>query len=1008
MLGLTRRIIIFAAVDGLVLQPSPPRNHPPTTQQAIKIDYKGNISPLLKDRRDEATAPASLEVHGIVGIPPSRAIGLLKIASSSFLISISRREQVAQIRGKPIYVITDVALIPLSSQADANKAITQARESLQKRLRAEGAGEELESDTSDDESVTYADTATQEDSLPSTPPPEEDIQATTANKRERRSSIAEDVVVKKGAYGRFADRWFSKKGWSTEGRRKLGMSSEEDLNHQQVPRSSSAAGPLDDGAADNDAPEKSEAVEAGTSGGKDADQSLKEIKEAVEDPSQDVVTSMMPKIVRTTRLYFSSRSFFYSYDYDISHSIGKQSTGHSSLPLFKLFDPLYFWNQHVIQPFIEAGQHSYVLPVLQGFVGQRAFSVDVSPDTEQSAVVDAASKSEDVIAAQNDATEPAESNSKPSVEEEQGRKDFLLTLISRRSVKRAGLRYLRRGVDDKGNVANSVETEQILSAPSWSSSDKIFSFTQYRGSIPLFFSQTPFSFKPMPTLHGSQETNTLAFRQHFSNLASRYGGIACASLVDKHGTEAKIGSAYEQHANLLNDNGGVDGKGTRITFHWFDFHAVCRGMKFENVSQLMDILGPTLSSFGWTVTQHDQLLQRQSGILRTNCMDCLDRTNVVQSACARHALEQQLATLHIAIDLQHDPSTSWFNTLWADNGDAISKQYAGTAALKGDFTRTRKRNIGGALTDFGLTLSRYYNNIVNDYFAQAVIDYLLGKATDQVFAEFEADMMSRDHAIDIRKVRQAAIDRSAEICVEEADEDLVGGWTLSCPAKANSLRATPFEECVLLLTERALYFVRFDWTTEKVREFERVDLGRVERLVKGVYVTSTLAKRHVDEKRNVGFVVSFEVGEGDEGVRVNTRSLGNERKEGEEEDGPGKGDDDEQQDRDTRSEEKAEQKATEMEKRFLAFKALPPRSSVASVQGEDNEPKSEMEMVTMVCEEIKRVADGARKAATGATAHDGEDGLEIEERDIISVAEAKKRTGYLEQIGYSMKKLVWG
>lgn len=79
MLGLTRRIIIFAAVDGLVLQPSPPRNHPPTTQQAIKIDYKGNISPLLKDRRDEATAPASLEVHGIVGIPPSRAIGFCAI-----------------------------------------------------------------------------------------------------------------------------------------------------------------------------------------------------------------------------------------------------------------------------------------------------------------------------------------------------------------------------------------------------------------------------------------------------------------------------------------------------------------------------------------------------------------------------------------------------------------------------------------------------------------------------------------------------------------------------------------------------------------------------------------------------------------------------------------------------------------------------------------------------------------------------------------------------------------
>ena len=70
MPGLVRKLLIFAAIDGLVLQPAPPRNHPPTTQQAIKIDYKGNIFPLLKDRRDEATAPVSLEAHGIVGRPP--------------------------------------------------------------------------------------------------------------------------------------------------------------------------------------------------------------------------------------------------------------------------------------------------------------------------------------------------------------------------------------------------------------------------------------------------------------------------------------------------------------------------------------------------------------------------------------------------------------------------------------------------------------------------------------------------------------------------------------------------------------------------------------------------------------------------------------------------------------------------------------------------------------------------------------------------------------------------
>lgn len=32
---------------------------------------------------------------------------------------------------------------------------------------------------------------------------------------------------------------------------------------------------------------------------------------------------------------------------------------------------------------------------------------------------------------------------------------------------------------------------------------------------------------------------------------------------------------------------------------------------------------------------------------------------------------------------------------WANNGDQISKLYAGTSALKGDFTRTGKRDLHG-------------------------------------------------------------------------------------------------------------------------------------------------------------------------------------------------------------------------------------------------------------------------------------------------------------------------
>jgi hypothetical protein len=635
-------------------------------------------------------------------------------------------------------------------------------------------------------------------------------------------------------------------------------------------------------------------------------------------------------------------------------------------------------------------------------VGQRPFTIKLDDPQSNSATIDPSATPDDIQLQswhekqKKEADADSDTHTDTPPPESASGKDFLLTLISRRSTKRAGLRYLRRGTDDDGCTANSVETEQILSNPSWSTStDKIYSYTQFRGSIPLFFSQSPYSLKPQVSTWGTFETNARAFKRHFAELSSRYGDVYAASLIDKHGTESKIGELYERHAKALNEDGGLDGKGKQLGFQWFDFHNECRGMHFENVSRLMTTLEPFATSTGWTVISNDQITHKQSGVLRTNCMDCLDRTNVTQSACARTALEAQLAAGSYNIDLQNDPSTSWFNTLWADNGDNISRQYAGTAALKGDFTRTRKRQITGALTDFGLTLTRYYNNIVNDYFTQALIDYLLGRATDTIFAEFEADMKSSDYFIDMRKVRQQAIDRSAGIVIEDKDEDLIHGWTLSVPTAVNQVKTATFEEAVLLLTDKALYFCRLDWGTEKVREFERIQLENVQGLMRGVYVTSTLAQRHMDTDKNVGFVIRYKAESSGGLVRRNTRAL------------------------DSGADEQREQDAKKQQKpadtgRFLAFKALPPRSNISSSDAPET-PDNEVELVKGVCEEIARVANKAQgKWNVPDTAQEGLDyegqhrQLAVEEKDIISLADAKKTTGYLEQIEYSLKKLVWG
>ncbi|KAJ6160523.1 hypothetical protein N7470_003919 [Penicillium chermesinum] len=429
---------------------------------------------------------------------------------------------------------------------------------------------------------------------------------------------------------------------------------------------------------------------------------------------------------------------------------------------------------------------------------------------------------------------------------------------------------MRRGVDDEGNTANTVETEQILSVPDWDPSHNVYSYLQVRGSIPLYFSQSPYAFKPIPNMHQSAEMNQLAFGRHFREMSRRYGKIQAVSLIDKHGGELKVGEQYQRYTEFLNKNGGIDG--VPLNLEWFDFHGECRGMKFENVSRLVDRLKDTLNDFGYTSVKDATIIRKQTGIVRTNCMDCLDRTGVAQCAFGQWALEHQLREEGINLDFGGDSSTQWFNILWADNGDAISKQYSSTGALKGDYTRTRKRDYRGALNDLGLTLTRYYNNIVNDYFSQACIDYLLGNVSEAVFDEFSMALQTTDPGISVQKIRQNAIDTSCKIVISSPSEEFLGGWTMLTPRQPNTLRTLPFEESVLLLTDAAVYNCRFDWETDKVRSFERIDLRSIVHIQYGTYVTSILTDSQSDESRNVGLVIVYRDGD-DNALRVNTRTL---------------------------------------------------------------------------------------------------------------------------------------
>lgn len=263
---------------------------------------------------------------------------MLKVATSYFLISISDREQVAQIRGKPIYKITDVALIPLSSQADADKAIAATRDHLKRRSRAPG----LEDEDTDSESEEGAPSVTDSLVEDSSSSPSEVKDSVTGQKggAQQKTSVAEDVIQRKGVYGRFADKWFSRKGWSADNRRLQGLSSEENLAAKNVPQN------VDSGVPKTEEQPKSESKpDAIPTEDKDISEpvSPEAIPKALSGEKDAATVALLPKILQTTKMYFSSGNFFFSYDYDISHGIAQQQPS-SSVALFKQFDPLVSLN----------------------------------------------------------------------------------------------------------------------------------------------------------------------------------------------------------------------------------------------------------------------------------------------------------------------------------------------------------------------------------------------------------------------------------------------------------------------------------------------------------------------------------------------------------------------------------------------------------------------------------------------------------------------------------------
>ncbi|XP_067931514.1 phosphatidylinositol-3-phosphatase SAC1-like isoform X2 [Watersipora subatra] len=372
-----------------------------------------------------------------------------------------------------------------------------------------------------------------------------------------------------------------------------------------------------------------------------------------------------------------TKGLYYSTSYDLTHTLQRlynTSSDFSSISLAERADQRFVWNHNLLRELKQQSELAlYTLPVVCGFIAIKPVSM-------------------------------------------RGH-NFNYVLISRRSVFWAGTRYNIRGLDSDGHAANFVETEQLIEYDY-----SKCSFVQTRGSIPLKWSQkVNLKYKPRPKIYDVDHQKY--FADHFNGQIYNYGGQVLVNLVNLTGTEGRLAYEMEQQVRKAANR--------NINYEAFDFHKECGQNNWSRLSILMARLENYQEGFGYfSINRSGSEVSQQKGVFRVNCIDCLDRTNVVEGLLAKRSLKQQLVRLGILLESDTIEAQSAFDyvfrNVWADNADYISMQYAGTGALKTDFTRTGKRTTLGLLKDGWNSMVRYYRNNFSDGFRQDSIDLFLG------------------------------------------------------------------------------------------------------------------------------------------------------------------------------------------------------------------------------------------------------------------------------------------
>ena len=318
---------------------------------------------------------------------------------------------------------------------------------------------------------------------------------------------------------------------------------------------------------------------------------------------------------------------------------------------------------------------------------------------------------------------------------------LLITVIGRRNRHYAGMRFLKRGICDDGNVANDVETEQILEEKNttWLDKPKISSFIQLRGSIPIYWYQKQSLLSPKPLINVNlSDIKFEATRRHFSSLLERYGQPCIVFNLTKKNEdggkpqETLLNEWYYNSINYINNN--MDKNLEKIIYYHYDLKN--ERYKKDFYRQFYNISCPFIAKtnlFSFIPNLNNKFhLSLQNGVVRTNCIDCLDRTNVFQQIIGIAVMVIQLGYFGINENFPENENENIYGVLtelYIKMGHELSNQYTGSSALKQTITDHRSlidKTIDSFYEIF-IAVKRIFINYFSDQWKQNAMNLFLGK-----------------------------------------------------------------------------------------------------------------------------------------------------------------------------------------------------------------------------------------------------------------------------------------